>query len=118
MDWGVASAKQQLSRVIKAAEDEPQLIRTRGTLVAAVLGATEAEAYLAWRAEHPRRSLGDFFREVRELGDDEGFALTLPERVDRPNPLLLSASKPAKRRPKVDPKQSKTERTSRGSRTR
>lgn len=115
MDWGVATAKQQLSRVIRAAEDEPQLIRTRGTLVAAVLGASDAEAYLAWRAEHRRRSLGDLFREAREIAEDEAFVLELPQRVDRANPLVVPGRKPAKTLGKAE---TKGPRAARGSRTR
>jgi hypothetical protein len=115
MDWGVAAAKQQLSRVIKAAEDEPQLIRTRGTLVAAVLGASEAEEYLAWRSEHRRRSLGELFRDVREIEEEESFALTFPERIDRPNPLVTSARRATKREPKA---KTKAQPAARGSRAR
>ena len=87
MDWGVGEAKQQLSRVLKAARDEPQLIRTRGTLVGAVLGPEDAAAFVAWKNKGRSPSLADLFADARRVCADEGIELVAPARVDRANEL-------------------------------
>lgn len=102
MDWGVAEAKQQLSRVLRAAREEPQIIRTRGELVGAVLGPDDAEAYLAWKKTERRASLAALFEEGRRICAEEGIELTLPPRVDRPSSMLARrAGPPPKKKPRA-----------------
>jgi hypothetical protein len=98
MDWGVGKAKQELSRVLREARTSPQIIRTRGALVAAVLGPSDAAAYLAWRAEHAPRSFAALMAEGRAIALEEGIVLDDPVRLDRPNPLLDPAPRARPRR--------------------
>ncbi len=88
MNWRVAEAKQKLSAVLRAAEEEPQRIYNRDRLVAAVVAADEFEEFIAWREEQARASLGDAFRELRRLCAEESYTLELPPRQDRPNAFL------------------------------
>lgn len=83
MHWGVAEAKQQLSRVLKAASTEPQVVETRGELVAIILGPADAAAFLAWRKRRSPKTLGARFAEARLIGAEEGVTLSIPERADR-----------------------------------
>ncbi len=100
MDWGVAAAKQQLSRLLKEARREPQVIRTRGELVAAVLGADDAAAYLAWRERRrpARGGLAALFDLGRAIATEEGIDLPTVVRVDRPNPMVPVKRKAARAR--------------------
>lgn len=100
MDWGVAEAKQQLSKVLREARKGPQIIRTRGTIVGAVLGPSDAEAYLTWRqARRPRPSLAELTAEARLIAIEEGFdGIPVEPRTNRPNAML--APKRATRRVK------------------
>ena len=87
MSWSVAQAKQQISRLVKEAKVEPQWISNRGRMVAAVLGADEAQEYLAWRQGQGKKSLAERFRDLRSLCDHEGYSLDIPARTDRQNPF-------------------------------
>lgn len=87
MSWSVAQAKQQISRLVKEAKLEPQWISNRGRMVAAVLGAEEAQEYLAWRQGQGKKSLADRFRDLRSLCEHEGYTLEIPPRSDRHNPF-------------------------------
>jgi len=83
--WGIAEAKQGFSEVVRAAEEEPQMIFNRDRRVAAVIGGETLTRFLGWR-EAQGRSVADLFGEVRELAAEEGFELEVPERRDRPDP--------------------------------
>ena len=76
--------------MLKDARAKPQLIRTRGALVAAVLGPRDAEEFLAWKAERARPSVADLFADARAICADEGIEIEAPARRDRPNPMLPS----------------------------
>jgi hypothetical protein len=74
---------------VRRALREPQIIVSRGRPVAAVIGADELDAFLAWRAGRTARPLGEALAEAGHIREEEGYSLDLPERADRPNPLVL-----------------------------
>lgn len=88
MNWKAAEAKQRFSELVKAAGDEPQWIYNRDKLVAAMVPAVILREFLDWRERREERTLGDAFAELRHLCEEEGYALEVPARRDRPNPFL------------------------------
>lgn len=87
VNWKVAEAKQRFSEVVRAAEEEPQLIYNRGRLVAAVVPAEELQEFLAWREWREHSSLGDAFTALRKICAEEEYSFEIPPRKDRPNPF-------------------------------
>lgn len=87
MDWKVAEAKQKLSEVIRAAEEEPQWLYNRDRLVAAVVEPETLQEFLAWRERAGRTSIGEAFSELRKLCAEERYTLEVPSRRDRANPF-------------------------------
>ena len=87
MDWKVAEAKQRLSEVIRAAEDEPQWLYNRDRLVAAVVEPHILQDFLAWRERQQRPSVGEAFSELRRILAEEGYTVESPSRHDRVNPF-------------------------------
>lgn len=85
--WGIAEAKQRFSEVVRAAEEEVQMIYNRDRRVAAVVGGTALDAFLDWHERHRGRTLADAFSELRGLAAEEGFAFEAPPRRDRANPF-------------------------------
>lgn len=83
MNWKVGQAKQRLSELLRRSGDEPQRIFSRDRFVAAVVSAGLFEEFERWREERRRRSLDRRFQEVREICEDEGYSLEVPERRDR-----------------------------------
>lgn len=83
--WGIAEAKQGFSEMVRAAEEEPQMIFNRDRQVAAVIGGETMARFLEWR-DRQGRSVADLFGEVRALASEEGFEMEVPERRDRPDP--------------------------------
>jgi prevent-host-death family protein len=84
--WGVAEAKQRFSEVVRAAEEEPQMIYNRDRRVAAVVGGEALKGFLGWQARQGR-TLAAAFDELRDLAAEEGFELEVPPRRDRDNPF-------------------------------
>jgi prevent-host-death family protein len=91
MNWKIAEAKQRFSAVVKAVEEEPQLIFNRGRLVAAIVEPDAFQEFLEWREEAGRRSVADAFDEARRICAEEGYELEIPPREDRPNPFADDA---------------------------
>ena len=85
--WGIAEAKQRFSAVVRAAEEEVQMIYNRDRRVAAVVGGTTLDAFLGWHERHRGRSLADAFAELRGLAAEDGFTFEAPVRSDRANPF-------------------------------
>ena len=85
MDWKVAQAKQNLSKVIQAAAAEPQRIFNRDRLVAVVVNG---ETFEELERNQDRRSIGDELAEFRSLCAAEGYELPLISRSDRPNSFV------------------------------
>ena len=86
-DWNIAEAKQKLSKLLRAACDEPQRILNRGRPVAAVVDVELYEAFMDWLDRRARRTMAEAFRELREIADDERYLIEVPPREDRPNEL-------------------------------
>jgi len=88
MTWKIAQAKQNLSRVIRAAATEPQQIFNRDRLVAAVISGETLAHFEAWRRERQRSMpLTEAFAELRALCAEEDYEFPEVLRQDRPNPL-------------------------------
>jgi antitoxin (DNA-binding transcriptional repressor) of toxin-antitoxin stability system len=87
VDWKVAEAKQRLSEVIRAAEEEPQWLYNRDRLVAAVVDPEAFREFLAWQERVGRPSIGEAFSELRKLCAEEQYTLEIPSRRDRANPF-------------------------------
>lgn len=85
--WGIAEAKQRFSEVVRAAQEEPQMIYNRDRLVAAVVGGEVLPGFLSWHETRSERSLADAFTELRRLAAEEDFELVVPPRRDRANPF-------------------------------
>ena len=83
MDWKIGDAKRQFTKVVRAAQGEPQWIYRRQRLVAGVVDAETLEDYLAWREVQERPTLADAFAELRSLCADEPGAFAAVERRDR-----------------------------------
>ena len=90
MVWKIGGAKQHFSEVLRLAAEEPQLIHNRDRLVAAVLGPEDTAEFLAWR-ERKAGALTEALREARQICAEEEYALEIPRRVDRKNPILRVA---------------------------
>ena len=97
MGWTITEAKQHFSDVVRRASREPQVIVSRDRPVAAVIGAGELDAFLAWRARKPARPLGEALAEPGRICEEEGYALEPPERADRPNPIVLEGERAPRR---------------------
>lgn len=87
MRWKVAEAKQRFSEMLRAAQEEPQVVYKRDTLVAAVVGGETLEELQALQARKRSKTLAEATEELRRLVAEEG-ELVIPERRDRPNAFL------------------------------
>jgi prevent-host-death family protein len=87
VNWKVAEAKQRFSEVVRAAEEQPQMIYNRGKLVAAVVPADDLKKYLAWREKKEEPTIADAFAELRRICAEEDYRFEPPAREDRPNPF-------------------------------
>ena len=87
MNWSTAEARGNLSRLLHAADKEPQVITNRGRTVAVVIDAEEYEAYRRWRDNHPPGSIADALDELRQVCDEEDYTLQVPRRRNRPDPM-------------------------------
>jgi len=81
--WTIATARQNLTKLIGMAAREPQRVYRRDKLVAAVVSPE-----LADQVETVRRSrLAAKLAEPPQLCADEDYALMVPVRRDRPDPF-------------------------------
>ena len=85
MKWTIAQARQRLSALLKAADEQPQLICRRNQPVAVVVNVSTFEAFAEWREKQSTGTIADAFAELRALCQEQGYELTLPQRTDRPN---------------------------------
>lgn len=88
MKWTTAKARQNLSQLLRAASEEPQIITNRGRPVAAVIGDDEFEAFKRWRDTRPAGTLGDTLDELRAASQADAWSLPVASRRDRPNPFV------------------------------
>lgn len=91
MHWKIAEAKQELSRLVRAAASEPQWIQNRDVVVAVVIGADQAEAFLDWQKGRDAETLAAALTEVGEIAATDDYVLEIPARADRANALAPSA---------------------------
>lgn len=82
MHWKIAEAKRNFSKLVKAAEDEPQWIYNRDKLVAAVVPAETLKAFLGWRQQQEGRTLAEAFAELRRICEEEDYTLEIPPRQE------------------------------------
>jgi hypothetical protein len=83
--------------VVRRASREPQVILNRDRPVAAVIGADDLDAFLAWRKAQKPRPLVDALLEMSRVCEEEGYTFELEPRVDRPNPLLAGGKRAPRR---------------------
>jgi prevent-host-death family protein len=88
MRWKIAEAKQRLSAVVKAAQKEPQLIANRDELVAAVVSYEAFEEYCELLERSQQSTLGESYKELRQICESECYELVVPERENRSNPMV------------------------------
>ena len=88
MKWKVAEAKRHFSEMIRAAEDEPQLILNRDRVVAALIDPTSLKQFEEWRSTKERPTLGELFAELRKICAEEDYTLETGERTERPNAFV------------------------------
>lgn len=87
MTWKSAQAKQNLSRLIRAASSEPQQIYNRNRLVAAVISGETLARFEAWQREQvSHRPLSEAFAELRALCAEKDYEFPEVRRADRPSP--------------------------------
>ena len=100
MNWKIAQAKQQLSKVVRLAQKEPQILQNRDEPVAALVSAEEFARFREWQSRHGD-TLADAFEELRKAAEEEEWELRIPPRTDRPNALVevaRGARRPRRRR--------------------
>jgi prevent-host-death family protein len=87
--WKLAEAKQQLSKVVRLSQREPQILQNRNEAVAAVVSVEEYERFREWR-DREGRTLQSAFEELRRISEAESWELELAPRADRPNPFVAA----------------------------
>ena len=85
--WTIGEAKQQFSKVVRAASDEPQEILNRREPVAVVLAISAYEEYRQWLELQEGGSLAERTEELRRICREEAYELEVPARRDRLNPF-------------------------------
>lgn len=83
--WNVATAKAELSKVLRGARREPQVIERRGEPVAVVIGIEQYKRLSA--AEDKRRRWQAFIAFSERVREEAGVELELPPRRSRPSPF-------------------------------
>jgi prevent-host-death family protein len=98
MHWKLADAKQQLSRVVRLAKDEPQILQNRQEPVAVVVNLEDFERFRQWQQRN-EKTLAEAFADLRQIAEDEGWETPLPPHRDRPNAFLETvAARPTAKR--------------------
>lgn len=87
MKWSTAEAREKLSQLVRAAAQDPQVITNRGQPVAVVIDAKEYEAFKGWREQRSEQTMGEALDALKAACTAEDYALEVPPRRDRANPL-------------------------------
>lgn len=83
--WSIASAKAELSQLVRRAQRAPQILENRGEPVAVVVAI---ETYRRFEDQASRREKWLAFLELsRAVGAKAAGELELPARAPRPDPL-------------------------------
>ncbi|NER02317.1 MAG: prevent-host-death protein [Okeania sp. SIO3C4] len=85
MNWEIHEAQQNLSDLIKATTQKPQMIYQQEKLVAAIIDPQTFQEFLAWQKQHQKPSLADTFGELRSLCTEADYVVEIPTRQNRPN---------------------------------
>ena len=88
--WTIATARQHLPAVIRAAAREPQRLYRRDKLVAVVVSPSPADQVVVAR----RPKLAERFAELQRLCGEESYELSLPVRRDRSTSIRRRVKKP------------------------
>ncbi|HLP90423.1 MAG TPA: prevent-host-death protein [Nostocaceae cyanobacterium] len=83
MKWTLEEAEKQLTSIIDATSQEPQLIYTQEELVAAIVDPKLFKEFLNWRQKTAKTSLASAFKELQQLCTEENYSLEIPARSDR-----------------------------------
>jgi prevent-host-death family protein len=83
--WSIASAKAELSHVVRRAQREPQILENRGEPIAVVIAMDDYRKF----SERQRREANwqEFLRLGAELRARGGYELEIPPRTSRPDPF-------------------------------
>jgi prevent-host-death family protein len=87
VSWKIGEAKQQLSKVVRLAQKEPQILSNRDEPVAAIVSMEELERFREWQARSGK-TLDEAFEELRKTAEEEEWELVGPARASRDNPML------------------------------
>jgi PHD/YefM family antitoxin component YafN of YafNO toxin-antitoxin module len=87
MSWKIEEAQQHFNDLLKAVEQEPQMIYRQDELVAVVVEAEAFQKFLQWQQQQNQRPLSQAFAELRQICEEENYVLEIPARGDRPNPF-------------------------------
>ncbi len=85
MKWSTAQARERLSQLVRAADDEPQVITNRGRPVAVVIDPEEYEAFRRWRERHSGWTMAELLDGLKTACQDEDYEWNVVKRGDRPN---------------------------------
>ena len=79
--WSVAAAKAELSRVVRSAQQRPQVIERRGTPVAVVVAMHQ------YKDDTPAARWQKFLKQSEEFRKSGGGIIRVPRRTTRPSPF-------------------------------
>ena len=91
MKWTVGAARQNFSKLLRAAQQEPQRLFNRDREIAVLVDGKTFEKYSEWMAQQEGPSIGNAFGALRKVCEEEGYALVIDPRKDRPNPFARQA---------------------------
>lgn len=87
MKWTVATARQNFSKLLRAAREKPQRLFNRDQEVAVLVDGQTFAEFSAWLARREGPSIGDAFGALRSVCEEEGYSLVVAPRRDRRNPF-------------------------------
>ncbi len=84
--WSIGEAKQRLSEVLDASQNEPQIIENRGKPKSVVISFEEFKTFTELKKNSEHRSIAEIIDDFLTIKDSEA---ELPdiERFDRPTPF-------------------------------
>ena len=85
MKWSTAEARERLSQLVRAVDEEPQVITNRGRPVAVVIDPKEYEAFQQWRAHQSKQTMIEALDALKSACQTESYELHIAKRGDRPN---------------------------------
>ena len=83
--WTLDDVQVHFIEILQSSSQEPQVIADRGRPIAALVDFELFNEFLAYRQ---RPTLADLLTELGEIQAASPVELDLPDRRDRPNPLL------------------------------